>query len=70
VLLGPGKRLFGNGDAPPGSYRLTRHAVSDTGVIGATYEPAGEVRTGTMGPDGEPSEAELRRRQAIEEGTW
>jgi dihydrofolate reductase len=70
VLLGQGKRLFGNGDAPPGSYRLTRHAVSDTGVIGATYEPAGKVRTGTMGPDGEPSEAELRRRLAIEEGTW
>jgi dihydrofolate reductase len=70
VLLGQGKRLFGHGAAPPGSYRLTRHAVSDTGVIGATYEPAGELRTGTMGPEGEPSEAELRRRQTIEEGTW
>lgn len=70
VLLGPGKRLFGNGEAPPGTYRLTDHAVSDTGVIGATYEPAGEVATGHAGPEGTPSEAELRRRQAMQEGTW
>ncbi len=70
VLLGHGKRLFGNGDAPPGTYRLTRHAVSDTGVIGATYEPAGEIRTGTMGPDGEPSERELRRRDEMKEDRW
>lgn len=70
VLLGHGKRVFGDGNAPPGSYRLIHHAVSDTGVIGATYEPAGEVRTGTMGPDGEPSAAELRRRAAMKEGTW
>lgn len=70
VLLGRGKRVFGNGDAPPGSYRLTHHAVSDTGVIGATYEPAGEVRTGTMAPDDEPSAAELGRREAMKEGRW
>ena len=74
VLLGQGKRVFGGGEeggtAPPGSYRLTRHAVSDTGVIGASYEPAGEVRTGSVGPEGEPSKAELRRREAIKEGSW
>jgi dihydrofolate reductase len=70
VLLGPGKRVFWNGQAPPGSYRLVHHGVSDTGVIGATYEPAGEVRTGTMGPQDEPSEAERRRQQAMKEGNW
>jgi dihydrofolate reductase len=70
VLLGRGKRVFENGEAPPGSYRLVHHEVSDTGVIGATYEPAGEVRTGTMGPQDEPSEAERRRQQAMKEGTW
>lgn len=70
VLLGPGKRVFGDGEAAAGAYRLTSHAVTDMGVIGATYEPAGEVGTGTMGPQREPSAAELRRQQAMKDGTW
>jgi hypothetical protein len=48
--------------------KLTDHFVSNKGVILATYEPAGEVRTGTFATK-EPSEAELKRREkwALEE---
>lgn len=47
VLLGTGKRLFGDGTAP-GDLRLTASQVSSTGVVIATYEPAGEVKTGSF----------------------
>src|SRR6476661_6324481 len=57
VLLGEGKRIF-DGSEKPGALKLTNHFVSNTGVILATYEPAGEVRTGTFATK-EPSEAEL-----------
>jgi len=61
VLLGEGKRIF-DGSEKPGALKLVDHFVSDTGVILATYEPAGEVRTGTFATK-EPSEAELERRE-------
>ena len=35
----------------------------------ATYEPAGEVRTGTF-ESKPPSEAELERREKMREGAW
>jgi dihydrofolate reductase len=69
VLLGRGKRVFGDGEAPPGAMRLADHAVSDKGVIVATYEPAGEVPTGTF-ETRQPSEPELARRERMAEGTW
>jgi dihydrofolate reductase len=67
VLLGEGKRIF-DGSEKPGGLKLTDHFVSNKGVILATYEPAGEVRTGTFATK-EPSEAELKRREkwALEE---
>lgn len=68
LVLGRGKRLFGDG-TPPGALRLVDHAVSDKGVIVSTYQPAGEVPTGTFATK-EPSEAELRRREAMAQGTW
>jgi dihydrofolate reductase len=46
VVLGAGKRLFGTG-AQAGAFRLTRSRVSKSGVILATYERDGEVRTGS-----------------------
>ena len=61
VLLGEGKRIF-DGSEKPGSLRLVDHTVSGTGVVLATYEPAGEVRTGSFATK-QPSEAELERRE-------
>ncbi|HWK34964.1 dihydrofolate reductase family protein [Sphingomonas sp.] len=49
VVLGGGKRLFGDG-TPPFALRLVDHVVSTTGVVIATYEPAGPVPT--AGPPG------------------
>jgi len=63
VMLGSGKRIF-DGSQKPGALKLVDHFVSKTGVVTATYEPDGEVPTGTFVTK-EPSEAELKRRQ-----TW
>jgi hypothetical protein len=41
---------------------MVDHFVSDTGVTFATYEPAGEVPTGSFETK-PPSEAELERRE-------
>jgi dihydrofolate reductase len=50
VVLGGGKRMFGDG-AIPGTWRLTSHAATSTGALIATYQRAGEVTTGHMGPE-------------------
>ena len=47
VLLGKGKRLFAP-DGPSGALRLVDSKVSSTGVVIGTYEPAGELVTGTF----------------------
>ncbi len=47
VVVGPGKRLFGDGTDPAG-LRLVDSKVSSTGVIMGTWEPAGELATGTF----------------------
>jgi dihydrofolate reductase len=67
VLLGRGKRIF-DGSEQPGALKLVESFVSNKGVVFATYEPAGEVPTGTFATK-EPSEAELKRRRkwALEE---
>lgn len=68
VVAGSGRRLFGEG-AKPGGLKLTSTSTSTSGVIIATYEPAGEIKKGSFAFD-EPSEAEIRRREALraEEG--
>ena len=67
VLLGEGKRIFdGSGN---GGLRLVDHFVSDKGVVLATYEPAGEVPTGSFETK-EPSGAELERREKVKAGAW
>ena len=60
VVLGEGKRIF-NGTATPGAFKLVEHFVSEKGVVFATYEPDGRVKTGTFETK-VPSEAELKRR--------
>lgn len=47
VVIGSGKRLFADGAGPAG-LRLVDSAVSSTGVIMTTYEPAGELVAGSF----------------------
>jgi dihydrofolate reductase len=63
VVLGTGKRLFGEG-APTAALKLVNSQVSTTGVVMATYEPGGELQTGSFALK-EPTEAELRRRESL-----
>jgi len=68
VVLGSGKSIF-DGSEKAGALKLVDHFVADTGVIIATYEPAGDVVTGTFETK-EPSEQELERREKMETGSW
>jgi dihydrofolate reductase len=68
LVLGQGKRLFGNG-TPPRKLRMTGHKVSDKGSIIATYEPAGPVEIGTYVTT-PPSEREEKRQAAMSEGDF
>ena len=47
-MIGSGKRLFAEGTLP-GALKLVDSRVSTTGVLIATYEPAGEIVTGSFG---------------------
>jgi dihydrofolate reductase len=68
VLLGKGKSIF-DVSQRPSRMKLTDHYVSDTGVLFTTYEPDGEVETGSFATK-EPSEDELKLREKIKEGAW
>ena len=61
VLLGRGKRIF-DGTEKAGALKLVDHFVTKTGVVLTSFEPAGDVRTGTFETK-EPSAAELERRE-------
>jgi dihydrofolate reductase len=50
LVLGSGKRLFAEGTVPAG-LKLVDSTVSTTGVVIGTYEPAGEVVTGSFALD-------------------
>jgi dihydrofolate reductase len=62
VVLGKGKRIF-DGRQRPGALRLVEHFVSKKGVVFATYEADGEVKTGAF-ESKPPSDAELKRRES------
>lgn len=64
VVLGQGKRIF-DGSEKAGALKLVDHFVSNSGVVFATYEPAGDVRTGTFATK-PPSEAEIERRRRLQ----
>ncbi|HEX6741813.1 MAG TPA: dihydrofolate reductase family protein [Sphingomicrobium sp.] len=68
VVLGNGKRIF-DGSEKPGAFKLLDHFVSPKGVAIATYEPAGDVPTGTFATK-PPSEAEIDLREKIKDGAW
>jgi dihydrofolate reductase len=63
VVLGSGKRFFGNGTIPAG-LELVDSKVSTTGVTINTYQRAGDVTPGSMAFD-EPTEAEIERRRRL-----
>ncbi|MBI5100948.1 MAG: dihydrofolate reductase [Nitrospirae bacterium] len=65
ITLGAGKRLFAGGTIPAG-FKLLESGASPFGVIVATYERAGKVRTGSFAPE-VPSGAELARRKRLKE---
>lgn len=48
IILGKGKRLFGEGSIPR-AFTLTDSLITSNGVIFAYYLRAGEVKTGTVG---------------------
>jgi dihydrofolate reductase len=63
VVLGAGKKLFGD-DTPPGGMKLVDHTVTPSGVVIATYEPTGEVQI--QNPlQQEPSQREQARQERM-----
>jgi dihydrofolate reductase len=68
VILGHGKRVFDGSERPAG-LRLVDHFVSPKGVVITTYEPAGDVPTGSFETKA-PSEEELDRREKMKAGEW
>lgn len=63
VTIGKGKRLFGEG-TQPANLKLIDSKISTTGVIIATYEPAGELKTGSFALD-DTNEVEIKRRKRL-----
>jgi dihydrofolate reductase len=50
VTLGQGKRLFADGTLPR-TWRLTHSSATSTGALIASYQPVGDVSTGTFALD-------------------
>jgi dihydrofolate reductase len=63
VVVGSGKRFFGDGAIPAG-LKLKESKTSKTGVTINIYERAGGIEPGLMGFE-EPTEAELERRKHL-----
>jgi dihydrofolate reductase len=63
LVIGAGKRFFGEGARPLG-LKLVDSATSSTGVTRNTYTRGGEISPGSMEFD-EPTEAELERRRRL-----
>jgi dihydrofolate reductase len=68
VVLGEGKSIF-DGSHAAGSLKLTENSISDKGVAFLSYEPAGQVPTGSFATK-PPSEEELELRDKIKDGAW
>jgi dihydrofolate reductase len=64
LVLGTGKKLFGDG-AVPAALRLADSKVASSGVVIATYERAGELEYGSFARE-EPTPEEVERRQRLE----
>jgi dihydrofolate reductase len=66
VVIGTGKRFFGDGTIPA-ALNLVDSKVSETGVTINTYARAGHIETGSMEFE-QPTEAELERRRRLAAG--
>jgi dihydrofolate reductase len=66
VVLGTGKRIFGDGTVPAG-LALADSATSSTGVLMATYRREGDIRYGSFALQ-EPTEEERERRARLADG--
>jgi hypothetical protein len=68
VVLGIGKRLFGDG-TPSGALRLLDQQVGAKGVIVTRWEPAGPIPAANH-PNPSTSAAEIERQRQIKAGSW
>ncbi len=70
VVLGSGKRLFGEG-TPTAKLEMTDHRVTGQGTVVAHYKPGGELPPyPPEGPIAATSERERVRQRRMAEGTW
>lgn len=63
LALGKGKRLFGEGTLP-GALKLTKSVTSTSGVLIASYERAGDIKTGSFALE-TPTDDEIKRRKNL-----
>ena len=68
ILLGTGKRLFGDG-TPSRALDLLDHRIGAKGVIVTRWAPAGKIPT-TDHPHPGTSTVEVERQRRMNEGTW
>jgi hypothetical protein len=68
VVLGRGKRLFGE-NAKPSTLRLVRSQVSAAGVVMSTYTRGSDIQPGSF-VSGAPSDKELARRKKMANKMW
>src|SRR3954452_11784894 len=70
VMLGRGKRLFGEG-TPVDGLSMIGHSVTAKGTVIATYKPGGTLPPyPPEGPIPITSDREIARQKQIKEGTW
>ena len=68
VVLGKGKRLFGDG-TPGTAMTMVEQKVTPSGAVIATYEPAGPVKTSAIAEPAKNAD-EARRQDAMADGSW
>ena len=70
VVLGKGKRLFGDGTRAQ-ALKMVHHQATPQGTIITDYEPTGAMPQGHFdAPEPVTSERELERQRRMTEGTW
>ena len=65
LVVGGGKRLFGDGTMPA-NLTLVASTTSSTGVVMAAYQRAGDIQPGSFALE-EPTEREVERRRRLAE---
>lgn len=70
LVLGSGKRLFGDGTVP-GLLTMVEHKVTEKGTVIATYEPGGAIPPlPAEAPEASSSVREAERQRRMKDGTW